>query len=246
MLLAQKSYVEGALALQFYCGRLVDEQRTAATESERAHAATLLRILTPIAKSWPSQWCLTANDLAIQVHGGAGYTRDYDVEQHYRDNRLNPIHEGTHGIQSMDLLGRQVTLDNGAALTALLTRMAATVAAARTTGDSELTGFADALETAAGRLAATTAGLWRDGDAETALANSAVYLEAFGHVTLSWIWLEQALAATALAASGDGFGLGKRAAAGYFFRWELPRTGAMFDLLDSRDRATLDLNPSWL
>ena len=65
-------------------------------------------MLTPIAKSWPSQWCLAANDLAIQVHGGYGYTRDYPVEQYYRDNRLNPIHEGTHGIQALDLLGRKV------------------------------------------------------------------------------------------------------------------------------------------
>src|SRR6185436_17071739 len=86
---------------------------------QRQAAALLLDILTPIAKSWPSQWCLAANDLAIQVHGGYGYTREYDVEQHYRDNRLNPIHEGTHGIQSLDLLGRKVTQRGGASLVAL-------------------------------------------------------------------------------------------------------------------------------
>lgn len=246
MLLAQKSYAEGALALQLYCGRLVDEQRTAANESDRARAATLLRILTPIAKSWPSQWCLAANDLAIQVHGGAGYTRDYDVEQHYRDNRLNPIHEGTHGIQSLDLLGRQVTLDNGAALATLSETIAITLIAARASGDTELIGFADALEATLNRLAATTAGLWRDGDPEAALANSAVYLEAFGHVVLAWIWLQLALAATPLAGRGDAFGLGKRAAARYFFRWELPRTTPQFELLDSRDRTTADLDPAWL
>ncbi|MFI1916829.1 acyl-CoA dehydrogenase [Nocardia sp. NPDC020380] len=246
MLLAQKSYAEGALALQLYCGRLVDEQRTAATESDRTRAATLLRILTPIAKSWPSQWCLTANDLAIQVHGGAGYTRDYDVEQHYRDNRLNPIHEGTHGIQSLDLLGRQVTLDDGAALATLSETIAITLIAARASGDTELIDFAGALEATLNRLAATTAGLWRDGDPEAALANSAVYLEAFGHVIMAWIWLQLALAATPLAARGDAFGLGKRAAARYFFRWELPRTTPQFELLDSRDRTTADLDPAWL
>ncbi len=97
MLLAQKSYVEGALGLALYCARLVDLEET-----------DLLDILTPVAKSWPSQWCVEANNLAIQVLGGYGYTREYDVEQHYRDNRLNPIHEGgTHGIQSLDLLGAQ-------------------------------------------------------------------------------------------------------------------------------------------
>ena len=79
-------------------------------------ADVLLGMLTPIAKSWPSQWCLAANDLAIQVHGGYGYTRDYAVEQFYRDNRLNPIHEGTHGIQALDLLGRKVVLDGGRGL----------------------------------------------------------------------------------------------------------------------------------
>lgn len=239
MLLAQKAYAEGALALQLYCAKLVDDLRT---DTETEHAATLLRILTPIAKSWPSQWCLQANDLAIQVLGGAGYTRDYDVEQHYRDNRLNPIHEGTHGIQSLDLLGRAVTAEGGAALTALLSVIATSVGAARATSDTELTAFADALDRSAGRLARTTATLWQDLNSEIALANSAAYLEAAGHVVLAWIWLEQALAAT-----GDTpFHHGKRAAARYFFHWELPRTGPQFDLLDSLDRTTLDLDESWL
>ncbi|MFI6866709.1 acyl-CoA dehydrogenase [Nocardia sp. NPDC050406] len=238
MLLAQKAYAEGALALQLYCAKLVDDLRTG-TDAE--HAATLLRILTPIAKSWPSQWCLQANDLAIQVLGGAGYTRDYDVEQHYRDNRLNPIHEGTHGIQSLDLLGRAVTADGGSALGSLLDVIATTVRTARETSDEELTGFADALDRAAGRVAATTATLWQDMNPETALANSAAYLEAVGHVVIAWIWLEQALAAR-----GDTpMHLGKRAAARYFYAWELPRTGPLFDLLDSRDRTTLDMVESW-
>ena len=87
-------------------------------------------MLTPIAKSWPSQWCLEANDLAIQVHGGYGYTREYDVEQHYRDNRLNPIHEGTHGIQALDLLGRKVMADEGAGLACLVAAIRATTSSA--------------------------------------------------------------------------------------------------------------------
>ncbi|MEE3922430.1 hypothetical protein V2I01_41385 [Micromonospora sp. BRA006-A] len=73
MLLAQKSYVEGALALVLYCGRLLDEQKTAPAEADRERARLLLDLLTPITKSWPAQWCLAANDLAIQVHGGYGY-----------------------------------------------------------------------------------------------------------------------------------------------------------------------------
>ncbi len=96
MLLAQKTYAEGALALELYCARLVDEQHTG-DEAAARDAALLLEVLTPIAKSWPSEWCLEGNSLAIQVLGGYGYTRDFPVEQYWRDNRLNMIHEGTHG-----------------------------------------------------------------------------------------------------------------------------------------------------
>ncbi len=130
MLLAQKAYVEGGMALLLYCAKLVDLQHGADSDEERESRKLLLDILTPVGKSWPSQWCLAANDLAIQVHGGYGYTREYDVEQHYRDNRLNPIHEGTHGIQSLDLLGRKVTQRGGASLVALGTAIGATIDAA--------------------------------------------------------------------------------------------------------------------
>ena len=95
MLLAQKSYVEGALALALYCARLVDLAAQRRIRRGTRHHDPAARHLDPVAKSWPSQWCLEANNLAIQVLGGYGYTREYDVEQHYRDNRLNPIHEGT-------------------------------------------------------------------------------------------------------------------------------------------------------
>jgi alkylation response protein AidB-like acyl-CoA dehydrogenase len=130
MLLAQKSYVEGGLALALYCAKLIDIADSAESDEELDSATLLLDILTPIAKSWPSQWCLEANNLAIQVHGGYGYTREYDVEQHYRDNRLNSIHEGTHGIQSLDLLGRKVVQRDGASLAALNAAMAETISAA--------------------------------------------------------------------------------------------------------------------
>nr|BFE71349.1 hypothetical protein GCM10020092_046500 [Actinoplanes digitatis] len=119
MLLASKTYVEGGLALILYAARLVDEQHTGDT-AEAAEAALLLDMLTPIVKAWPSRWCLKANDHAIQVHGGYGYTREYPVEQFYRDNRLNPIHEGTDGIQGLDLLGRKVTMRDGAGLSLLV------------------------------------------------------------------------------------------------------------------------------
>lgn len=241
MLLAQKSYVEGALALLLYCSRLVDEQQTAGTEEERAHARLLLDVLTPIAKSWPSQWCLEANNLAIQVHGGYGYTREYDVEQHYRDNRLNPIHEGTHGIQALDLLGRKAVMDGGAGLVALGETIAATAERALA-AEGEAAELGARLRESWERVTKVTARLWGTGDTSVALANASVYLEAVGHTVLAWIWLGQFLAA---AGHDDDFHRGKRQAARFFFRHELPRTGPQFDLLESLDVTTLETEPDW-
>ena len=241
MLLAQKAYVEGGMGLILACAALVDEMVSTSDEAARERARQLLDVLTPIAKSWPSQWCLVANDLAIQVHGGYGYTREYNVEQFYRDNRLNPIHEGTHGIQGLDLLGRKVIAEDGAALRALLEEILATCAKAIAAG-GDAAAFGAALSAAALRLGATTATLWSTRDPDVALANASVYLEAAGHIVVAWIWLRQLLAAT-----GEGdFYDGKRAAAAYFFTYELPKTGPQLDLLDALDRTTLELDPDWL
>jgi len=241
MLLAQKAYVEGALGLILYCARLVDEERTAPAHPDRARAHRLLEMLTPIAKSWPSQWCLAANDLAIQVHGGYGYTRDYDVEQHYRDNRLNPIHEGTHGIQGLDLLGRKVVADGGAGLAELASAIGATVTRALAAG-GEVAELGTALGAAVQRVGQVTATLWSAGDPEVTLANASLYLEAVGHVVVAWIWLEQRLVVGE--APGEFFD-GKRQAARYFYAYELPRVHPQLDLLASLDRTALDMADGW-
>ena len=240
MLLAQKSYVEGAWAFNLYCAKLVDEAQVTVDPAERAQLTLLLDILTPIAKSWPSQWCLAANDLAIQIHGGYGYTREYKVEQFYRDNRLNPIHEGTHGIQGLDLLGRKVVMQDGAAFKLFAARVTASIAHAKKHG--ALSDYANSLDAALKRLAEVTQTLWAAGDPQVTLANASVYLEAFGHIAIAWIWLEQALAAHGH--DGD-FYEGKRSAARYFFRWELPKVNVQLDLLASLDRTTLDMQDAW-
>ena len=247
MLLAQKSYVEGALALNLYCARLVDDQATAEEAAVRHEAKLLLDILTPIAKSWPSQWCLEANSLAIQVHGGYGYTRDYNVEQFYRDNRLNPIHEGTHGIQGLDLLGRKVVMQGGAALQALARRVHATIARCTAVTDPGSKRSASQLEVRWRRLEEVTAALHAAGDSNRTLANATVYLEAFGHIVVAWIWLEQALVAGRSMQGGadDAFYAGKLAACRYFFAYELPKVGPMLDLLAALDTTTLTMQDAW-
>jgi butyryl-CoA dehydrogenase len=234
MLLAAKSYAQGGLALGLYCARLVDEERTAETQEERDRAHLLLDTLTPIAKAWPSQWGPVADDLAIQVHGGYGYTRDYPVEQFYRDNRLNPIHEGTNGIQALDLLGRKVTIHGGAGLRLLAETIGATTARAAGTPFADLAADVDA---ALARLVSVTGTLWGTGDPALALANASAYLDAAGHTVVGWLWLEQALATRD---ETSDFHEGKRAAARFFQRWELPRVHTWLDLLESLDRTVLD------
>jgi alkylation response protein AidB-like acyl-CoA dehydrogenase len=241
MLLAQKAYVEGGMALLLYCAKLVDVAHSAESDEERDNATLLLDMLTPVGKSWPSQWCLEANSLAIQVHGGYGYTREYDVEQHYRDNRLNPIHEGTHGIQSLDLLGRKVTMRGGAGLAALGEEIGRTIAEASALGGDSATQAAE-LDASWQRLVAVTAGMFGCGDIDAALANSVVYLEAFGHIVVAWMWLQQAVVAHGRV--GDFYD-GKRQAARYFFRYELPKTAPQLNLLESVDRTTLEMQDSW-
>jgi len=229
MLLAQKSYVEGGLALALYCARLVDELHTG-DEAAGAEAGLLLDVLTPIAKSWPSEWCLEANSLAIQVLGGYGYTRDFMVEQYWRDNRLNMIHEGTHGIQALDLLGRKVVMNGGAGLKLLATRVSATIErAGHVDGLAEP---ANALAAALQKLGAATKAAWATGVPEEALANATPYLQAFGHVVLAWIWLDVGLVAQR---SASAFHQGKLAAMRYFFAYELPKIDAWLGVVSRRE-----------
>jgi alkylation response protein AidB-like acyl-CoA dehydrogenase len=230
MLLAQKSYCEGALALELYCARLVDELQTGdGPARERAHL--LLEVLTPIAKSWPSEWCLEANSLAIQVLGGYGYTRDFPVEQYWRDNRLNMIHEGTHGIQALDLLGRKVVMNGGAGLALLRKTINETIG--RASAVPVLAGQAQSLAAAADHLEAATRAAWSTGSPDEALANATPYLQAFGHVVLAWIWLDVASCAAAVPA--DAAQRGRLAACRYFFRHELPKVAAWLAVVETRD-----------
>lgn len=243
MLLAQKSWCEGALALELYCARLVDEQRTGAPEAA-AQAATLLELLTPIAKSWPSQWCLEANSLAIQVHGGYGYTRDFPVEQYWRDNRLNMIHEGTHGIQALDLLGRKVLMDGVAALLLLARRINATIE--RALAEPALAAFGNELAGVLQHLGRATKAAWATAQPEEALANATPYLQAFGHAVIAWIWLDVALAAQQRAGHmDDTLRQGKLAACRYFFRHDLPLVAAWLKVVETRDDTCRTMDEDW-
>ena len=233
MLLAQKAYGEGALALALYCARLVDELHTG-EPAQKYEAKWLLEVLTPIVKSWPSEWCLEANSLAIQVHGGYGYTRDFPVEQYWRDNRLNMIHEGTHGIQAMDLLGRKVLLDKGLGLQLLGKRIADTCERAATATQIQQ---AQALQNAWSGVLDATRDAWQGDNPALSLANAVPYMQAFGHTVLAWIWLDVSLASL----GNDAANHGRRQSCQYFFNYELPKTGAWLNVVQSRDATCADM-----
>ncbi len=251
MLLTQKTYVEGGLALCLYDSTLVDEETTAESEEDRTKASLLLEILTPVIKSWPSQYCLEANSLAIQVHGGYGYTREYPVERLYRDNRLNPIHEGTHGIQSLDLLGRKVLMKEGAALKVLLSEVKQTIdQASKIKATKE---FAEGLRKAVITLQQTTtvlAKVAQEGNINLFLANSSLYLEAFGHLVVAWIWLRQGIIAAqkvkGVSGEEENFYQGKLAACAFFYRWELPKINHQCTVLQDLDSTCLDVKDAYL
>ncbi|MCX7901528.1 MAG: acyl-CoA dehydrogenase [Burkholderiaceae bacterium] len=244
MLLAQKSYCEGGLALNLYCAWLVDQQRHAPDAAERQKAGLLLELLTPIAKSWPSEFCLEANNLAIQVLGGYGYTRDYPVEQYWRDNRLNMIHEGTHGIQALDLLGRKVRMHDGAALQELAGRVHMAVSQALASEDAAARAYARTLQCSWQRIEEATRVLWSRGEPQAALAHATPYMQAFGHTVVAWIWLQ--LATVAARVQDETLRQGVRAACRYFFVYELPRVEAYLAPVFAEDRTLVELDERWL
>jgi butyryl-CoA dehydrogenase len=247
MLLAQKAAVEGALALIFYCAALVDRKAMAATEAAAGDLELLLQILTPIAKSWPSEHCLEANKWAIQVLGGAGYTLDHPVERLYRDNRLNHIHEGAYGIQGLDLLGRKVRLSGGRGLELLFTRIRETISSVQ---EAELQPWARLLTELLEHWRTATDACVRCPNEILGLANATPYLDAAGHVVIGWLWLRQAqIAYRNLPDAGPAdrkFYEGKVLGCRYFFRYMLPAAAGMFDLVQSLDETCIVTEPEHL
>ncbi len=243
MLLQQKTYTEGALALAFYAAQLIDFRNNDSDVDDVRETGLLLDLITPILKSWSGEWCCKANDLAIQILGGYGYTREYPVEQYYRDNRLNPIHEGSNGIQAIDLLGRKVMMENGAALGLLQQAVQADILRAQEFENTKK--YADELADALRLANKTTQVLisqMRKGDVSLGLANAAYYLNMMGHVCIAWMWLKQAVIANRHLekdVNERDFYFGKLQACRFFFTYELPQVRTQAELLQKMDDTTL-------
>lgn len=251
MLLMQKSYAEAGLAMTCYASSLYEDSKTGETQKIRDTALMVLDLVTPVVKSWPAKYGLEANDLAIQVLGGAGYTKEHLVEQYYRDNRLNPIHEGTEGIQAIDLLGRKVTANEGLALEHLLALITEGAMHAK---DYEMTGqLGQSLLDAVSDVREVTHVLQGviAKDRERGLANATIYLDFFGRVFAAWIWLQQAekavlgLEADCSEGANHDFYMGKLQAAKFYINWELPKIKQQRDVLVGGYPEPLEMKPQW-
>ena len=230
---------------------MVDNEKAAESDAERLHAKRLLDIITPVAKAWPSEFCLEANKLAIQVHGGYGYTRDFPVERLYRDNRLNPIHEGTQGIQGLDLLGRKAVMDDGACFDALSLEIDAMASEAEGAGFAdEALAVRDAWRDVGSALEATRLRL-DAGQIAAALASATPFLNGFGHIVVTALWLRQAATAgralgNDVSADDAAFYRGKVQAMRYMVHYELDSARVWLKTTAEGDDTVLETDPDWL
>ncbi|NRA33010.1 MAG: acyl-CoA dehydrogenase [Polyangiaceae bacterium] len=228
MLLRQKAISESAFALVLICGQYMDLSRYATEAAERERAEKLLELLTPVTKTFAAEQGFESNALAVQVLGGAGYTSEYLPEAWLRDQKLNSIHEGTTGIQSLDLLARKVFGTGGASLVGFAKEIALTIEAGKSAGVEE--SWLKALETATADVGelSQVLGMRAMADAEAGMRHSHDYLDMFGTLVIGWVWVRLATAASRGIKNGGAradksFYDGQLRCAQYWFANEMPR-----------------------
>ncbi len=249
MLLFQKSVVEGSLSLLLYCSKLSDLVHVEEGEAKE-RAELLLDLLTPIAKSYPSEMCCLTTSAAVQILGGAGYTTDFPVEQYYREARIHPIHEGTTGIHGLDLLGRKITIHNGKSTQIFFEEVSKTLDKSSQT--PYLQAFSKKLEKYISKAQQATEhllGLAAKGETEKYLADATLYLEMFGIITIAWQWLSQGIVAHEKLSNAHeadkNFYEGKLATMRYFYEYELVKIDSLVKRLQSEDNVTIEMQSAW-
>jgi butyryl-CoA dehydrogenase len=251
MLLAQKAYTEGGMALCLYGSHLIDRINVCEDKEEKESLQELLDLLTPVFKAWPSEFGPKANDLGIQVLGGSGYTREYYAEQFWRDNRLNPIHEGTNGIQALDLSFRKLWQKNGLGLKILQREIEKDLAAMSGPKTGKLVKeFLPYLQKLHDILTHVAGTLQNDKQA-TLLANAQALMSVFSQIVVTWIWLrqshvaEQKLAGDNVTDQETAFYEGKLKAAAYFVSWELPTIERDIKILKQDNDVCSTMQADW-
>jgi alkylation response protein AidB-like acyl-CoA dehydrogenase len=250
MLLFQRAIVEGSLALLFQCALYADLE-IVTTGEEKEKNSLLLDLLTPVAKSYPAEMAILSVSQGLQCLGGYGYCDEFPLEQHYRDVRIHPIHEGTTGIQGQDLLGRKVRIKDGKAFKLFVEEVQTTIKAAQDV--PELRPYAAELEEALKKLQKVTTYLLEmgaSGSAERFLADATLYLELFGIISVAWQWLVQGLVIqkgldeNPSGATADFFH-GKIYTLRFFFAYELPKIEGLVRRLTNNDGLTIEMKEAY-
>lgn len=247
MLLFQKAVIEGSLALLLQCA-LYSDYKSVTLAEDRERFALLLELLTPVAKTYPSEMGIHTCSQGLQVLGGYGYCDEFPLEQFYRDCRIHPIHEGTTGIQGIDLLGRKVVTKNGRAYQLYLEEVRSAIRLAE--ADPIIAPYAHRLHKAMEKLQGVTdhlLGISRSRGLEVFLADSTVYLELFGITAVAWQWLIMGLAAAKALEKGSpveetSFYQGKIQTMKYFFHYELVKSEGLAQRLLETDGLTVETN----
>lgn len=248
MLLLQKVVSEGALSLILLSAKYHDLSMTHPNTAERDKYLNLLEIITPIAKTYPSEMGAVSVSNGVQVLGGYGFCSDFILQQYHRDIRIFPIYEGTTGIQSLDLLGRKITMDNGKALQLLSVEIMACIKEASTY--DELAPYAQKLSAKLGLVQEVLQFLLpfaQKGDYERFLSDATVFMEFFGNIVIGWLWLDMARNAQNALIEGDTkyvqeFYTGKIYAMKFYYKYKLPKTTALAEVLMNKEILTVANN----
>jgi len=250
MLLFQRAVIEGSLSLILQCGLYAD-MKNVTEGAEKERYGLLLDLLTGVAKSYPSEMGVLSVSQGLQILGGYGYCDEFPLEQHYRDARIHPIHEGTTGIQGLDLLGRKVMMKGGKAFKLYGEEVRKTISEA--IGTERLRPHAEALEEALAQLEEVTAhlkGVAAKGNSELFLADATLYLEFFGIVAIAWQWLKQGSFVVkgleaATSEKEKNFYHGKLYALRFFFGYELPKIDGLAKRLMDTDGLTVEMEEAF-
>jgi hypothetical protein len=227
MLLTARAYAEGGRALAVHIALLLDREVSTTDEDERKTCADEVALLTPIVKAFLTDNAWLATSHCLQVFGGHGYIKEWGMEQHVRDARINMIYEGTNTIQSLDLLGRKVLGDNGARLRQFGRQIAEFVEDAGT--DEAMQEFIDPLAELGDKVTKLTTelGLKGFGNADEVGAAAVDYLRVVGHLIFAYFFARSAQVALARQGSGDPFYTAKLHTARFYFAKLLPETAGL-------------------
>ncbi|MCA6074667.1 acyl-CoA dehydrogenase [Fulvivirga sedimenti] len=243
MLMSQRVVAEGSLSLVLLSARYQDLAESHSDPETRKKYNHLLDILTPLTKTYPAEKGIDSVSAGLQVLGGYGFCEDFVLQQYYRDIRIFSIYEGTTGIQSLDLLGRKMTMENGMAYKLLMDEIRETVSRASET--EVLKPAADVLRSTISLTDEIVNFLMefaQKGDYERFLSDATILMEYMGIIVVGWQWLEIALTAIDPEKGGNestAFTRAKLQAMKFYFRYEMPKAIGLSVTLMDKEAITL-------